>query len=82
MSWSWPSSDPVECFQSPEVQLLPDSGMTIQRTLDSISHNNSVEFNNTELDCNQMYFPTVRATLSDVRKFENGNKIFFGGIIV
>ena len=49
VSWSWPSSEPVECFQSPIVQLLPDIGIAIQKTLDSTSRNNSVEFNNTKL---------------------------------
>ena len=73
------ASDPVECFQSPRVKLIPDSGMTIQRTLDSTSRNNSVEFNNTELDCNQRYLPKVRAFSSNILLFENGNEIFFGG---
>ena len=78
VSWSWLSSDPVECFQSPEVQLLPNIGSPIQKTPDSTSCNNSVEFNH-DLDCNTMYLPTVRATLSNIQLFENGNEIFFGG---
>ena len=84
VSWSWPSSDPVECFKSPEVQLVhvPPIGSPIQRPLHSRSRNNSIEFNTTDLECNQMYLSRVRATLSDIRKFENGNEIFFGGIIV
>jgi hypothetical protein len=83
MSWSWLSSDPVECFQSPEVQLLTTIGTAIQRTLDSISRNNSVEFNTTDLDCNTMYLTRVRAIhagiVSPIRLFDNGNTIFFGG---
>jgi hypothetical protein len=43
VSWSWLSSDPLECFQSPEVQLLINTRIAIQRTLDSTSRNNSVE---------------------------------------
>ena len=83
MSWSWLSNEPVECFQSPEVELKPIIGTEItQRPLDSISRNNSVEFNATELDCNQMYFVTLRATLSSIRQFQRGNDIFFGGIII
>ena len=86
VSWSWLSwtSDPVQCFQSPTVELIPDTGNTILRTLDSTSHSNLVEFNNiTELDCNEVYFPRVRATLTstNVRLFDNGNDIFFGGIL-
>ena len=81
VSWSWLSSDPVECFQSPEVRLLPklNVGVAIQKIPDSISRNNSVELNSIDLDCNQIYLPTVRATLSDIRKFDNGNEVFFGG---
>ena len=82
VSWSWLSSDPVECFHSPTVELRPITGTAIQRTLDSISRNNSVEFNTTELDCNQMYFLTLRATLSHIGQFQRGNDIFFGGIII
>ena len=79
MSWSWLSSDPVECFQSPEVEL--SGSERIQRTLSSTSRNNSVEFNDIELQCNRMYLPTVMATLrgEDNQLFENGNEIFFGG---
>ena len=87
MSWSWLSSDPVECFQSPEVQLLYYSSLIIasQRTLIfySPSRNNSLEFNTTDLACNTMYVPRVRATLkarSDIQLFEDGSSIFFGGI--
>ena len=79
MSWSWLSSDPVECFQSPRVQLLSNFRIVIQKPLDSISRNNSVEFNSIDLDCNQMYSPRVRATLSTIERFENGNDTFFGG---
>ena len=83
VSWSWLSSDPPECFKSPEVRLLKfnNIGFVIQITLslNSTSRNNSVEFNDTDLDCNQRYLPTVRATLSDIQLFENGNEIFFGG---
>ena len=83
MSWSWLSSDPVECFQSPEVELQPIvETILTQRPLDSISRNNSVEFNTIELDCNQMYFLILRATLSGIRIFQRGNDIFFGGIII
>ena len=80
VSWSWLLSDPVECFQSPEVELSYNLGQ-IRRALNSTSHNNSVEFNITDLDCNTMYVPRVRATLSDnVRLYDNGNTIiFFGG---
>ena len=79
MSWSWLSSEPVECFESPEVVL---SGITqIQRTLNSTSRNNSVEFNDTEVQCNQVYLPTVKATLRgrNNQLLENGNETFFGG---
>ena len=85
VSWSWLSSDPPECFKSPEVHLIPNIGIEIQRTpsLDSTSRNNAVEFNITEseLDCNQMYLPRVRATHAGVNigLFDDGNKIFFGG---
>ena len=83
MSWSWLSSDPPHCFQSPEAELIPTIGIAIRITLspDSTSHNNSVEFNITQLDCNQMYLPRVRATLdlSTIQFFENGNEVFFGG---
>ena len=70
VSWSWLSSDPPECFQSPEVQLSSNIGIAIQRTLDSTSHNNSVEYHNTELDCNQMYLPIVRAINNGIRLFD------------
>jgi hypothetical protein len=79
VSWSWLSSDPLECFQSPEVELRPNIGTAIQRTLDSTSRNNSVEFIVTDLDCNQMYLSRVRATYTVIRIFDNGNTIFFGG---
>jgi hypothetical protein len=80
VSWSWLSSGPVECYQSPEVQLLPNTGITIQRTLDFNSHNNLVEFNGTDLDCNTVYFPRVRATVNnEIRPYEDGIPIFFGG---
>ena len=85
MSWSWLSSDPVECFQSPEVELSAVTSLgSIRRTLNSTSRNNSVEFNITELDCNMMYFPTVRAALrlrlsGNIQLLDNGNEIFFGG---
>jgi hypothetical protein len=79
VSWSWLSSDPVECFQSPEVQLLLNFVVAIQRTLNSTSRNNSVEF--TDLDCNTKYLPTVRATIVSIQGvYEYGNQIFFGGI--
>ena len=82
VSWSWLSSELIECFQSPKVQLttVTNVGSTITRILDSTSRNNSVEFNSTEIVCNQVYFPRVRATIGDVGRFENGNEIFFGGI--
>ena len=79
MTWSWLSSDPVECFQSPEVELSSNLGQ-IRRALNSTSRNNSEEFNISDLDCNTMYLPRVAATLSDnARQFDNGNTIFFGG---
>ena len=79
VSWSWLFSDPVEFFQSPEVELSSNLGQ-IRRALNSTSHNNSVEFNITDLDCNSVYLPRVRAILSDnARLFDNGNTIFFGG---
>jgi hypothetical protein len=80
VSWSWLSSDPVECFESPDIELMPNIGTAIQRTVDSTSHNNLVEFNITDLDCNTLYTPRVRATLkNNIRPFEDGNTIFFGG---
>ena len=81
MTWSWLSSDQVECFQSPEVEQLLSNLGQIRRALNSTSHNNSVEFNITDLDCNSVYLPTVSAILSDnnARLFVNGNIIFFGG---
>ena len=84
VSWSWLSSDPVECFQSPRVQLLDNNRNAIQRPLESTSRNNSVEFNITELDCNQMYFPRVRASLNNNNnnRFEDGNVILLGGTII
>ena len=84
VTWSWLSSDPIECFQSPEVELFNNNRIAIQRPLDSTSRNNSVEFNITELDCNQMYFPRVRASLNNnaITRFEYGNEIFFGGTII
>ena len=78
VSWSWLLSDPVDCFQSPEVE-LSSSLEQIRRALNSTSRNNSVEFNITDLDCNKMYLPIVRATLRESRLFENGTEIFFGG---
>ena len=79
MTWSWLSSDPVECFQSPEVELSSNLGQ-IRRALNSTSRNNSVEFNISDLDCNSVYLPRVRAILSDnVQLFDSGNTIFFGG---
>ena len=78
VSWSWLSSEPVECFQSPEVYLSTNTG-SLSKTLSSTSHNNSVEFLN--LDCNQMYTPRVRATFGgQVRLSEDGNTLFFGSI--
>ena len=88
VSWSWLSSDSVECFKSPEVQLTPNVGMKVQRIVDSTSRNNSVEFNITDLECNKMYTSTVRAahtgigTPNGIQLFENGNDAFFGGIII
>ena len=76
VSWSWSSSVPVECFQSPVVELANGTGR-IRKTLDIISHNNSVEYFG--LDCNQMYRPIVKATFRGVQDFENGNALFFGG---
>ena len=82
MSWSW--LDPAECFQShaphPELELSTNTTMrSVRRTLIPISLHNSVAFNITDLDCNQFYLPTVRATISGIRVFEKGNEIFFGG---
>ena len=80
VSWSWLSGDPIQCFKSPKVLLSTSFGIAIERPLDSISRNNSVEFNINDLHCNTMYLPTVRATLDSTERFENGNNIFFGGI--
>ena len=76
VSWSWSSSLPVECFQSATVVLSHNTGR-IHRMLNNISRSNSVEY--FKLVCNQMYTPTVRATLSGIQEFENGNALFFGG---
>ena len=77
VSWSWSSSVPTDCFQSPVVDLSNNTGQ-IRKTLNIISRNNSVEYFN--LVCNQMYRPIVRATLIDIQEFEIGNALFFGGI--
>ena len=78
VSWSWSSSVPTDCFQSPIVELSKNTGqIEFHRTLNIISRNNSVEYFN--LDCNQMYRPRVRATLRDIHEFEDGNALFFGG---
>ena len=76
VSWTWLSSVPAECFQSPVVEL---SYITKQfrKTLNFTSHNNSVEF--FDLVCNQLYTPTVRATVRDIVLRDNGNALFFGG---
>ena len=83
VSWSWLSSDPVECFYLPKVELIKPRSTEdlIRRTLDSMatSRNNSIEFNTTELDCNQMYIPRVRAAIPDISLFSDGNTIYFGG---
>ena len=85
MSWSWLSDVPVECVQSPEVELSTSSGtgQIPRRTLNSTSHNNTIEFNGTDLDCNTVYLPKVIATLKDninVQPFTKyGNNILFGG---
>ena len=78
MSWSWLSSDPVECFLSPEVELLSSTDK-IHRALNFTSRNNSIEFNISDLDCNIMYLSRVRAILRGIRLSEDGNEIFFGG---
>ena len=70
VSWSWSSSVPTDCFQSPIVELS-------HKTLNIISCNSSVEY--FDLDCNQMYRSIVRATFRNVQEFENGNALFFGG---
>ena len=73
---------PVECIQSPEVELSTSSGIgqISRRSLDFASRNNSVEFNITDLDCNIEYLPSVGAALgSNVQQLEYGNSIFFGG---
>ena len=85
MSWSWSSDVPAECIQSPEVELSTSSGTghMPRITLNSTSHNNTVEFNDTDLECNTGYLPKVIATLKDninIQPFiKNGNNIFFGG---
>ena len=76
VSWTWSSSVPAECYQSPVVEL---SYITKQicKTLNFTSRNNSVEF--FDVVCNQMYTPTVRATFIDIPLHDNGNALFFGG---
>ena len=76
VSWSWLSSVPAECFQSPVVEL---SYVTkkFHITLEFTSRNNSVEF--FDLVCNRMYTPIVRATVRDVPLHDNGNALYFGG---
>ena len=73
--WSWLSSVPAECFQSPVVELTYIT-KRISKTLNFTSCNNSVEF--FDLVCNQMYTPTVRATFRDIPLRDNGNALFFG----
>ena len=63
VSWSWLSSDPVECFQSPEVELSTNL-RRIRRTLNSTSHNSSVEFNITDLDYVLTNMVLILSTLS------------------
>ena len=76
VSWSWSSSVPAECFQSPVVELSYITNQ-FRKTLNFTSRNNSVEF--FDLVCNQMYTPTVRATFRDIAFRGNGNALFFGG---
>ena len=56
VSWSWLSSVPTECFQSPDVQLSPIIGRIHEIALNFTSYNNLVEFLN--FDCNQMTLQT------------------------
>ena len=83
VSWSWISSDPVECFNSAEVDLISISNTVVQihKTIDSTSRNNSVEFDGTELDCNTRYLSRVSTTPNDARLYDYGNDIFFGGTL-
>ena len=60
---------PTDCFQSPVAELSNNTGQ-IRKTLNIISCNNSVEY--FDLDCNQMYRSTVKATLGGIQEFENG----------
>ena len=76
VSWTWSSSMPVECFQSPVVELSYITNQ-FRKTLNFTSRNNSVEF--FDLVCNQLYTPTVRATFRYIALRENGNALFFGG---
>ena len=79
VSWSWVSSVPAECFQSPVVELsyVTNQIRKIRKTLNFTSRNNLVEF--IDLVCNRMYTPTVRATVRDIVLHDNGNALFFGG---
>ena len=74
VSWSWLSSVPAECFQSPVVELSYIITKQFHKTLNFTSHNNSVEF--FDLVCNQMYTPTVRATFRNIPLHDNGNACF------
>ena len=76
VSWTWLSSVPAECFQSPVVELSYITNQ-FRKTLNFISRNNSVEF--FDLVCNQLYTPTVRVTFIDIALRDNGNALFFGG---
>ena len=68
----------LNVFSYLKLNFRPTIGNRIRRTLFT-SRNNSVEFSSPELDCNQVCLPRVRATLSGIGRFENGNEIFFGG---
>ena len=76
VSWTWLSSVPAECFQSPVVEFSYITNQ-FRKTLNFTSLNNSVEI--FDLVCNQLYTPTVRATFRDLALHNNGNALFFGG---
>ena len=84
VSWSWLSSDEINCFQSPvEVQLrisaISQQPIATRRRFNSINRNNSIEFDIADLVCNQMYVPRVMATYNGIGTYDDGNTIYFGG---
>ena len=61
-------------------------GQIPRRTLNSTNHNNTVKFNNTDLDCNTGYLPKVIATLKDninIQPFTKyGSNIYYLEVII